>query len=114
MKYLHSDLKVYEINCGELFFIVANNEKDAENYFLDNYNEDGYDYSIREIKKADNVSMNMSYDKDLLKIINRYRHTNKHVESINIIYALYWTILEAQLQRGEDINVPFLLASSLF
>lgn len=116
MKYLNTDLKIFEFEDGETHWIAAENKEDAVKWYETQYAEadvlkEGYE--VRELPKDTKMEINVSEDEDLINILNRHRSKDEKTNHANIwLYLQYWIIEEAL--KGNEFKVPNLVASSVF
>lgn len=115
--YLEANLKIIRIDDGEEYFIVAENKEDAVNLFLKEFNFENLnvtDLEVREIKKDEDIQINLNNDSDLLlELINRYRNVKERIETINIWDLLKYTLIEDKLQDRKT-EIPYVISSSIF
>ncbi len=116
MKYLNTNLKIFEFEDGETHWIVAENKEDAVKWYETQYAEadvlkEGYE--VRELPKDTKMKINVGEDQDLINILNRYKPKDKKMDEVNIwLYLQYWIIEQAL--RENEFEVPNLVASSVF
>jgi hypothetical protein len=127
MEYLSLNLKVFKVDDGEEYFILAENEEQARDYYensgvcisdeikkamLEDCETDDIRecYSIEEIKEDTDITIDISEDKDLFNLMNRYNV--KDEENLNIYAYTKYFILSSGL-RGEQLQVPTLIAGSI-
>jgi len=115
--YLETSLKIYRIDDGEEHFIVAENKDEAIKYFMKELNFEDLqecDLEIEDIKRDDDIQINLNGDDDLLlELINRYRRVNDRLESINIWSLLKYHLISDEIKENET-EIPYVIASSTF
>lgn len=115
--YLETVLKIFRIDDGEEHFIVAETKDNAVTYFMKEMNFSDLqecDLEVEEIQKDDDIQINLNGDDDLLlELINRYRNVNDRLESINIWSLLKYYLIVDEIRENE-IEIPYVIASSTF
>lgn len=117
MSYIKTDLKIFELkDCGEIFYIVANDEKSALEYWK---NEIIYDdkvdikaIEITEVLTSNKVKIRIDKDKWLYNTVNKYKIESEYEDSIDIWKFMKWKLIKNELQ-GVETNIPFYIAGSL-
>lgn len=126
MDYLSLNLKIFKVNDGEEYLILATDEEQARDYYensgdcidselkkdmLEDCETDDIRkcYRIEEINKDTDMNIRITEDEDLFSIMNRYN--TKDEEYLNVYTYVKYFILSSKL-KGEEIQVPTLIAGS--
>jgi hypothetical protein len=128
MEYLSLNLKVFKVDDGEEYLILAENEEQARGYYensgdcIDNEMKKGIledcetddireCYKIEEINEDTDMDIKITEDIDLFNIINRYNVKDK--EYLNVYTYVKYFILSSKL-GGDELQVPTLIAGSVY
>lgn len=127
MENLSLNLKLFYVEDGESYYILAKDEEQARDYYEnsgeciddssiesmieENKTNEIIDcYSIKEIKSDTDSEITINEDEGLLTIVNLY--STEKINSINVFLYAKYTVLESEL-RLEQLKVPMMIAGSV-
>lgn len=128
MENLSLNLKLFYIEDGEDYFILANNESEARNYYensgvcideiikkemlqINETDDMGDYYTIEELTKDTDREISINENIDLKVLLHEYGIDNKN--SLNVYtYAKYFVLSKEII--GEELETPVIIAGSIF
>ena len=124
---LLKNLKVFEIDDGEEYFILARNEEQARNYYENSgeiidknikeelRNENGGDirkaYDIKEIMEKSNREIEITDDEQLLEILHKGFPDELWNAGVKVLDYAKYIVFKAEI-RKEKLKLPMLIGGS--
>lgn len=122
-----NELKVFLIDDGEDWFILAKDEEQARNYYensdeiLDNeikkelIKDNGGDirkaYEFREITEINENELEISEDKPLLAMLHEYKNEAQWDNDVKVLDYAKYIVLRAEV-RKEKLELPMIIGGS--
>lgn len=127
MNNLTLNLKVFKIDDGEDYFILAHNEEEARNYYENSgeiidseikeelERENGSireSYDIKEVTEKSNKELKITDDEPLLNMLHQYKPKTQWNNSVRVMDYAKYIVLEAET-RKEKLKLPTLIGGSV-